>query len=109
MDVKREYIVCAANWYYGDPDARIYYNHQPSNIKYGYVICGFRHNNCIQTKYLLSGLKIHDGRNLISGFLTSKNRFVDRKEAYEIADSQNQIVHKSGNLNERILYSEDIY
>lgn len=41
------------------------------------------------------------------GFLTSKNRFVDRNEAFKIADYRNQIVQKHGLKDE--LYSEDIF
>lgn len=42
------------------------------------------------------------------GFMTSENRFVDRKEAYKIAKEANQIIdieHKAGFE----LYSEDLY
>ena len=41
------------------------------------------------------------------GFLTSKCRFVDRKEAFKIANRYNQIVLKHGMPDE--LYSEDIF
>lgn len=41
------------------------------------------------------------------GFLTSKCRFVDREEAFKIADYRNQIVVKHGMPDE--LYSEDIF
>ena len=41
------------------------------------------------------------------GFLTSKCRFVDRKEAYIIAAKYGQIVFKHGLPDE--LYSEDIF
>lgn len=41
------------------------------------------------------------------GFLTSKCRFVDRKEALKIAEFNNQIVQKHGLKDE--LYSEDIF
>lgn len=45
--------------------------------------------------------------NAEQGFLTSKNRFVDRKEACIIAKKYNQIVQKHGLDDE--LYSEDIF
>ena len=41
------------------------------------------------------------------GFLTSKCRFVDRKEALKIAEFNNQVVQKHGLKDE--LYSEDIF
>ena len=43
------------------------------------------------------------------GFLTNKRRFVDRKEAMEIAKSQNQVIRLSGSSNPDILFSEDLY
>lgn len=42
------------------------------------------------------------------GFLTNKNRFVDRFEAYKIALSTNQITEGKTHHNDK-LYSEDIY
>lgn len=46
-------------------------------------------------------------KNAEQGFLTSKCRFVSRKEAFKIANKYNQIVIKHGLSNE--LYSEDIF
>lgn len=46
-------------------------------------------------------------KNAKQGFLTSKCRFVDRKEAFKIANKYNQIVIKHGLPDE--LYSEDIF
>ena len=43
------------------------------------------------------------------GFLTNKGRFVDRKEAMEIAKTQNQVIRLSGSPNSDILFSEDLY
>lgn len=43
------------------------------------------------------------------GFLTNKGRFVDRKEAMEIAKAQNQVIRLSGSPNSDILFSEDLY
>lgn len=43
------------------------------------------------------------------GFLTNKGRFVDRKEAMEIAKEQGQIIRLSGSPNSNILFSEDLY
>ena len=43
------------------------------------------------------------------GFLTNKGRFVDRKEAMEIAKAQNQVIRLSGSPNPDILFSEDLY
>lgn len=43
------------------------------------------------------------------GFLTNKRRFVDRREAMEIAKVQNQVIRLSGSSNPDILFSEDLY
>jgi hypothetical protein len=47
----------------------------------------------------------------IQGFLTDKNRFVDRQEAYKIAFEQNQIIgpNKGYETNCVGLTSEDLY
>lgn len=45
--------------------------------------------------------------NAEQGFLTSKDRFVDRKEALKIAKKRNQIIRKHGTDNE--LFSEDLF
>ena len=49
----------------------------------------------------------NDFRNSEQGFLTSKDRFVDRVEALEIAKQNKQINRKHGLDSE--LYSEDIF
>lgn len=43
------------------------------------------------------------------GFLTSKGRFVNRTEAFYIADRMGQIIEKTGNQGEPTLYSEDLW
>lgn len=43
------------------------------------------------------------------GFLTNTGRFVSRKEGYTIAKAAGQIIHKSGNLHDGVLYSEDMW
>jgi len=54
------------------------------------------------------GIRNVEAGNSIQGFLTNKNRFVDRKEALKIAKDMNQIIIK---INDRktLLYSEDLY
>ena len=107
-----EYILSAANYY--DDDKK--HDHQPKNISIGFVICGRRHHNCIGTFVLISGFpysdywqKIHNTE--IQGFITNTNRFVDRKEAYQIAFNANQIVgpNKGYSSNKIGLISEDLY
>ena len=44
----------------------------------------------------------------MQGFLTNKNRFVSRREAYEIAVAAQQLIIEESQQC-RILYSEDLY
>lgn len=43
------------------------------------------------------------------GFLTSKGRFVGRREAFDIATAANQIITKTGSTHVPELYSEDVW
>ena len=43
------------------------------------------------------------------GFIDQWGKFMDRKEAFEIATAANQIRWKSGNPNSTELFSEDLY
>lgn len=94
---EKEYVLCAAIWH---NDEKVY-PHQPVNVTQGIVICGMRHHN-IFIPLNLAGLK---DRNMdVQGFLTSKNRFVDREEASKIAYEAQQTDRYNNQL-----YSEDIY
>lgn len=73
------------------------------------IISGYRHSDCIDTakEYVQQGITRD---NCVCGFLTSKNRFVTRKEAFTIAKKMNQIWHKlHDGIDENILVSEDLY
>ncbi len=105
-------ILCAAN-YYNDGKT---HTHRPKNIGTGFVVCGRRHHNCINTfamivgfPYTEEGQRIHNTE--IQGFLTSDNLFVTRREAFIIARDANQIVGPNkGQLENSIgLTSEDLY
>lgn len=91
-----EYILCAAVKF----DDGVYRAH---HIQYGsgVVACGFRHHNCF-------ALRPHGFKGKeTQGFLTSKDRFVDRMEARKIAVEAGQVTeptHHSINL-----FSEDLY
>lgn len=88
--MKKEFILCAA----------INFN--------CIIICGHRHSDCYITLINLL-VKWPKQEHLPcrekQGFLTSKNRFVDRKEAYLIALEANQIKP----TETKILISEDLY
>ena len=100
-----EIILCAANYY----DDGKNHPHQPDNINTGFVICGRRHSNCIAIFSIMFGFPYDDKAKLLKmierqGFLTNKNRFVEREEAAQIAFEAGQITqHKI------VLYSEDLY
>jgi len=108
----KEHILCAAN-YYDDGEK---YIHRPTNIDYGYVICGRRHHNCMFTFAQVVGFPYNERaleikQTEVQGFLTNTNRFVDRREAYNIAYAANQIIgpNKGVSTNEIGLTSEDLY
>ncbi len=104
-----EYICCSANYY----DDGKKYPHQPININKGFVVTGLRHHSCYATVAAIAGLdeairirysRLNKSEKEHQGFLTSKNRFVNRIEAAEIA-------FEAGQIKERIkkLHSEDLY
>ncbi len=107
---KHEYVLCAANHYDDGIEHKV---NQPDNIKTGFVVCGHRHSDCISTFALMVGFPYdQNGLKLMQteeqGFLTSTNRWVDRKEAAEIAVKSNQV--KQEDLNSRLgLFSENLY
>ena len=99
------YIICAAIWFKDGNK----YSHQPKNVDSGLVVCGRRHHNCFLTAFELNGGKNIKGLNelnstAIQGFLTSDDRFVDRKEGGEIAFKAKQTEKL-----EDCLFSEDLY
>lgn len=100
------YILCAAILY----DDGKEHMHQVKNIDTGFVVCGRRHHNCFITSFILNG---EDGiQSLIrnkdwkvkQGFVTSDDRFVDRKEGGVIA-------YEAGQTDKltKCLFSEDLY
>lgn len=93
---KKEYIICAAIHF--ESDSHI--EHQPKNIDHGFVVCGRRHHNCFITVRAI-GDKL---KEIEQGFLTSKDRFVNREEAGRIA-------FEAGQTKElrKTLFSEDLY
>lgn len=105
-----EKIICAAVWFKEIPLLKEMESHHrnPINVDSGAVFSGFRHGHCLYTMVALTGKRSCEVGEHIQGFLTNKNRFVDRKEAFQIALKQNQIL----DLNDTrgvTLYSEDLY
>ena len=110
MDNTKEYITSAAIWYKELPLT----NFLPTNVEKGIVISGHRHSHCIDVVKTLSGLRTvklgpDSVGETIQGFMTNKNRFVDRNEAMLIAIKSFQ-VKEEDLYNPRIgLFSEDLY
>ncbi len=121
MNLREEYIICSAVHY----DDGIIYQEQPTNIKTGIVVAGRRHNNCF---YLLKQMSLYDETkvtkdNTTAGFLTNFDRFLNRKDAFVLAEKNEQLLipelhHKTesdilflGKFggHESILTSEDLY
>lgn len=95
-----EKVLCAALWVKVGEKVI----HSPKNIDKGFVICGYRHGNLYA---ILQAMNINPGfSNIEDGFLTSHNRFIDRKTARDL-------VLQTGQLSETQwgdeLYSEDLY
>lgn len=100
-----ETIICSAIWYkeIGKPA------NQVKNVDRGTVLCGHRHGHVISAMKALTGKRTvtfaEDGvGEHEQGFLTNKNRFVDREEAGIIAFAAGQT-----KVLKKTLYSEDIY
>ena len=91
--IKKEFIVCSAVMFHGHT-----------------VICGRRHKDCYNIiENLGFDTDINDDRKN-QGFVTSKNRFVNRSEAFIIAKDNNQIYHTMfDDVIEGELTSEDLY
>lgn len=80
----------------------------PYNIDRGIVFSGWRHANCIYQAFAISGKHSHELGKYIQGFLTSKNRFLDRIDSIFIAYLAGQIDKDKFNSITQ-LHSEDLW
>lgn len=101
-----EWILIAAIWYKQIPGPK---DALPVNCDEGLVLTGYRHGHIIWTMASLTGLRtvtiaVDGVGEHVQGFLTSKNRFVGRKEAATIAYYAGQVLTDMGQL-----FSEDLY
>jgi hypothetical protein len=108
---KQERIVCAAIWYSEIPliKPKAAEIARPKNINNGIVICGLRHANCILTKSALTGFTDYEAGHNEQGFITTQNRFVDRKEAAVIALACGQVTELKYFTMSKELDSSDLY
>jgi hypothetical protein len=107
---KWEKVVCAANHY----DDGKTHAHQPVGIKTGFVVCGLRRHNCIVIFAIICEKMDNRTRNLlkqscVQGFITTKNRFVSREEAMEIALNTGQAQDRNLSAPHIGLFSKDLY
>lgn len=98
-DTKAEYIICSAVKF----DFR---------GKKDVVVCGRRHGDCYDIiRALVWDIEEEEEPTRIQqGFVTNIGRYVERGEAYEIADKAGQLLLPANETPEmRILTSEDLY
>ena len=77
----------------------------------GLIIPGHRHSDCYNVLRTLKPDAVDPDRTK-QGFLTSENRYVNRKDAWTIAVKNNQVKYgktASDNGEESILISENLY
>lgn len=86
----KEYILCSA----------IMYN--------GHMLTGYRHSSIFDTLDFFLGKDNYE-KPENRGFLTSKNRFVDRVEGYKIARANNQLSLEHCEGTDETLISENLY
>jgi hypothetical protein len=107
-NIEQEYILCAAIWYKDlplkKPEVLENRGYRPYNVDKGIVFSGWRHPNCLYQMVAIYGEPDSKVGEHIQGFLTSKNRFVDRKEGAEVAARTKQT-----DTLKSILFSEDLY
>ena len=95
----KRYILCAAIHYKDENQSK----YGPINISKGFVLSGYRHSDIM--RQAKEELKIDSkGENVIQGFLTNDNLFVNRTQAMAIAHIAKQTDNKR-----KILLSEDLY
>ena len=105
---EKEYILCAACWYKDIELKKVFEECVlPYNCDRGLVFCGWRHAQCMYSMISITGKRQSEAGEEIQGFLTNKNRFVDRREALEIAKQANQLNNRTDCRVQ--LYSEDLY
>ena len=78
----------------------------------GRVIHGHRHDDCIRTalKWRAAGQDIGDAGLNCQGFVTSRNRFVDRTEGARLTrEACRYSAHTGLMFQHDILFSDDLY
>lgn len=109
-----ERVACAAIWYKEVPLRKVIQGVLPAGCDRGLVVCGHRHGQCMWVMGSLTGLRsVKSGPDSVGeyeqGFLTTRNRFVSRLEAAEVAVASGQVAREDL-INPMVgLFSEDLY
>jgi len=83
--------------------------HNPYSVDKGFVVTGFMHCSCFLIMSLLPRNLVGSKKNHVQGFITNKNRFVDRVEGLAIALLADQIdLSKKFNPKDKLM-SEDLF
>ena len=82
------------------------YDQKPFNINTGLVVCGLRHCNCFSILSQIFPFRDYKN-NMVQGFITNHNRFLDRKDALVVAKKAKQIIKKHDPKDR--LDSSDLY
>jgi hypothetical protein len=90
---KPRVVVCAANRY----------------IPTGHIVCSARHydDNMIKQMYM-SHIPWKDSENIEQGFIDQFGVFMNRKEAWRVAERAEQIKYRCGGDGKK-LFSENLY
>jgi len=106
-----ERIVCAGIWYKEFPlknsEVLNTRGFRATNTDCGIILFGLNHIHCMYQMVAITGLKSAEIGEYVHGFLTTKNRFVEREEGAKIALICGQI--DKLNFSRTKLYSEDLY
>lgn len=94
---EREYILCAAIWVETDED----YIFKPFNVDKGLVYSGWRHPQILEIIP-----KEYRTVRKVQGFLTNKNRFLNRHDSLELVKENGQL---QGETYSSFLTSEDLW
>lgn len=89
--MKKEYIVCSAIWLKSPGQS---FNCLVGSVPNGIVLTGLRHKDCLSLVSSLVPIELIPEFEIIEGFLTSENKFVNRVAARFIAKQAGQITQE---------------
>lgn len=97
-----ERIICSAIWFKEHQPRAV---NRPINTPGGVVLCGYRHVDIISQLVSPTGKKMYEMGESVQGFLTNRNRFLDRESAGSLfKETGGELKHHHSRL-----FSEDLY